>query len=344
MEQNRKYRRMTWDDRLRIEALYNSNHSFRFIAEHLGFSVSSIHSEVKHGLYSHMGAELSKRPCRYSAQLGQEYADSQATTKGVPIKLGHNYDYAKAVAAAVKQGLSPDSFVGTLRRNDEWTVSTPTLYRYIDRGYIPGVTNKSLPEKPRRKHKKNHVHLAARPPKGLSIEHRPSEISTRSTFGHWEMDSVIGRAKGKRESFLVLTERKTRFELIFRVSSKTSASTVRALERALSKFPQGTFQTITVDNGSEFQDCYGMEHDRKNNKRVTVYYCHPFSSCERGSNERANRIIRRFFPKGKSLRPYTQKDCDRVASCINSMHRRILNYATAEELFMQELENLKYPA
>lgn len=73
-------------------------------------------------------------------------------------------------------------------------------------------------------------------------------------------------------------------------------------------------------------------------------YCHPFSSCERGSNERANRIIRRFFPKGKTLKPYTQKDCDRAAASINSMHRRILDYATAEELFNQELEALKTTA
>jgi len=116
MNQNRKYRRMTWDDRLRIEALYNTNHSFRFIAAHLGFSVSSIHTEVQHGLYPHMGAELSRRPCHYSAQLGQEYADAQSTSKGVPIKLGHNYDYAKSVAAAVKQGRSLDDFVGDLRR------------------------------------------------------------------------------------------------------------------------------------------------------------------------------------------------------------------------------------
>ena len=42
-------------------------------------------------------------------------------------------------------------------------------------------------------------------------------------------------------------------------------------------------QTITVDNGSEFQDCHGMEYDKSGTKRLSVYYCHPYTSCERGS-------------------------------------------------------------
>ena len=161
------------------------------------------------------------------------------------------------------------------------------------------------------------------------------------SFGHWEMDSVIGKAKGKRQSLLVLTERMTRFEIIVRAASKTSAATVSALERTLSKFPQGTFKTITVDNGSEFQDCYGMEHDKRGNRRLTVYYCHPFSSCERGSNERNNRIIRRFFPKGRSMSSVTQKDCDRAAAAINAMPRKILDYRTAAQLFEQEIVKLQ---
>lgn len=332
MKKERKYRRMTWTDRLRIDALYNAGHSYRFIAEQLGFSASSIHREVKHGLYEHLGAEYKKRPWRYSAKIGQDYADRQATSKGVPIKLGHNYDFANHVAAEISKGHSPDAIVGTLKRSGQWTVSTPTLYRYIDLGYIPGVTNKDLQEKPRRKHKYNTVRKAARPPKGQSIERRPHEINARTSFGHWEMDSVIGKSKGVRESFIVLTERLTRYELIFRVKDKTTNSTIRALDRALSKFPKGTFKSITVDNGSEFQDCEGMEK-----RGVSVYYCHPYTSCERGSNERQNRIIRRFFPKGQSLRKYTQKDCDKVADWINTMPRKILGYATSAERFETQI-------
>lgn len=336
----RKYRRMDWSDRLRIEALYNAAHSYRSIAEQIGFSVSSVYAEIQHGLYPHMGAETTRRPYHYSAQIAQDYADFQATSKGVEIKLGKNHDYARDVAQLVRTGVSIDIIVNTKKRRGQWTVSTSTLYRYIDRGYIPGVTNKQLPEKLRRKQRRHNTVKAARAPKGLPIDRRPHEIDSRSSFGHWEMDSVIGKAEGKSQSLLVLTERKTRYEIILRVRSKTMTATVRALESTLSKFPTGTFRTITVDNGCEFQDCQGMEKDRQGNKRLTVYYCHPYSSWERGSNERNNRVIRRYFPKGKSLARVTQKDCDRVALAINSMPRKILDYHTAAELFEQELANL----
>lgn len=151
---------------------------------------------------------------------------------------------------------------------------------------------------------------------------------------------MIGKAKGQKQSLLVLTERLTRYEIIIRVLSKTGAATVEALRETLTQFPKGTFKSITVDNGSEFSDCQGMEHDENGNKRLTVYYCHPYTSCERGSNERNNRIIRRFFRKGDSLHKVTQQDCDFVADQINDMPRKILGYATARELFDGELAKL----
>ena len=151
--------------------------------------------------------------------------------------------------------------------------------------------------------------------------------------------SVIGKATGKYESLLTFIERRTRFQVIIRVPNKEAKTTTKALERVLSKFPRGAVKTITVDNGSEFQDYEGLKALVEE-----VYYCHPYCSSERGSNERANRIIRRFFPKGKSMKHVTQKDCDRAAHWMNTMPRKILNYATAEELFQQELANLQTKA
>lgn len=334
-----KYHRTTWSDRLTIERLFNNGHSRRFIAREMHRSVSTISEEIGHGLYLHRdGATWLDIP-KYSAQIAQDHADWQATVKGVPIKLDDRYDYAEHVADQIKQGRSPDQITGRLKREGEWTVSTPTLYRYIDKGYIPNVTNKHLREKPNKKRKYRHVKVR-RPPKGTSIEKRPEEVNSRTTFGHWELDSVIGKAKGSNQSLLVLTERLTRYEIILRVLSKTGAATVEALRKTLTQFPEGTFKTITVDNGSEFQDCQGMEHDAGGHKRLIVYYCHPYTSCERGSNERNNRIIRRFFRKGHSLHKVTQQDCDFVADQINDMPRKILGYATARELFEEELAKL----
>jgi len=224
-----------------------------------------------------------------------------------------------------------------LKKEHKWTVSTSTLYRYIDRGYIPNVSNSDLPYKPYRKRKYRRVKAAAAP-KGTSIERRPHEVEFRSSFGHWELDSVIGKSKGKNQSVLTLVERKTRYELVLKVPDKSALSTVKALRKTLCKFPTGTFQTITVDNGSEFADCEGMENAVKN--KLTVYYCHPYSSYERGTNERYNRVLRAFLPKGTSFAKITQKDCDAIAHRMNNTPRKVLNYATPQELFTQEIKKL----
>ena len=336
----RSYRRMTMTDRLKIEALWNAGHSYRDISHQLGFSPSSIHREVTRSLYPHMGAECTRRPWHYSADIGQQQSDYYATSKGTEIKLGKNHTYANYVAEQVQQKQSPAAIVQALRRQDKWTVSVTTLYRYIHQGYIPGVTAQSLMEVSRRKRKNTHVKTASRPPKGTSIERRPDEINARTTFGHWEMDSIIGKAKGLHQSMLTLTERLTRFEIVLLVPDKTSRSTVVALDALFSKAPKGLFKSITVDNGPEFQDCYGMEHDKNGEKRTQIYYCHPYSSSERGSNERNNRILRRFFPKGQSFESYTSKDCQKAAEYMNNMPRKVLNYATAAELFYEHLKKL----
>lgn len=333
------YHRITWTDRLIIEKLFNNGHSCRFIAKEMHRSVSTISEEIRHGLYAHRDGATWLDVEKYSAQIAQDYTDWQATSKGTSLKLDKRYDFAIQVSDQIKQGRSPDQITGRLRREGKWTVSTPTLYRYIDKGYIPDVTNKSLREKSSTKRPYHHV-KAKRPPKGTSIEKRSEEINSRTTFGHWEFDSVIGKAKGQRQSLLVLTERLTRHEIILRAASKTKAATVEALRKIIQQFPRDTFKTLTVDNGSEFADCEGMEQDENGVKRLTVYYCHPYTSCERGSNERNNRIIRRYFRKGRSLRNVTQRDCDFVAAQINDMPRKILGYATARELFEQELAKL----
>lgn len=341
MHKTKKYHRITWTARLQIEALFNAGHTYRFIALQVGYTAAAIHNEVKHGLYNHLNGDTWVYEKRYSAQIAQEYTDMQATSKGCDIKLGHNYAYANYVATQVKQGVSPDIIVGTLKRAGKWTVSTTTLYRYIDKGYIMGVTNGDLLEKPRRKRRYRKVKKASKRPAGTSIERRPPEVQQRKEFGHWELDSVIGKIKGKRQSLLVLTERVTRFEIIVHAKDKTSRTTVKMLDNIFKQYPQGTFKTITVDNGAEFADAWGMEHDKQGNKRTSVYYCHPFCSAERGSNERQNRIIRRYFPKGANFAKITAKECRHVQDKINNMPRKILGYQSAAECFKDYIKVTK---
>ena len=125
-EKVRKFRHMTWEDRLRIEALKNAGHSYRFIAKQVGFSVSAVYTEVQRGLYWHKDGQTWIDEQRYSATVAQENADYRATAKGTGLKLGKNYEYVEYVSSKILAGWSPDSIVGDLVRRGQWTVSTPT--------------------------------------------------------------------------------------------------------------------------------------------------------------------------------------------------------------------------
>lgn len=158
----------------------------------------------------------------------------------------------------------------------------------------------------------------------------------RTHFGHWEMDTVIGQARGENNVLLVLTERKTRFELVIKIKRKQSRYVVKALQtlrRKYSKSFKHVFKSITVDNGTEFSDYDGMR------KYTNIYYCHPFASSERGSNENANAIIRRHIPKGIDMNKVTHKRVKQVQDWMNNYPRKILG-TTANIAFQNELATI----
>jgi len=155
--------------------------------------------------------------------------------------------------------------------------------------------------------------------------------------------SLFTTNKGKgKAALLTLTERKTRMKIIRKLKAGTQAAVVRAIngiERQMG--PEAfhmVFKSITADNGSEFLDFQALEKSvRGGLRRTQVYYAHPYSSWGRGTNENANRIIRRFIPKGCDISKITRAEIQRIENWINRYPRKILNFKTAEEMFIQEL-------
>ena len=122
-----------------------------------------------------------------------------------------------------------------------------TIYRYLHRGLLDARPSDLL-EHGIRKHSWKRAAPRKPPIHGTSIERRPQIISDRSTFGHWEMDSVIGKKQGQNESIVVMTERMTRMELIFKVPRKDSASVVAVLDRLQRRSDfRRIFKSITMD-------------------------------------------------------------------------------------------------
>ena len=177
-----------------------------------------------------------------------------------------------------------------------------------------------------------------------SIEKRPKEVQDRTTFGHWELDSVIG-SKRKGNTILSFTERLTRMQLIYIADDKSSLSTVKVINLIERKLGSTNFRKIfksfTCDNGTEFSNVVGMEYSPiTHRKRTNVWYCHAYASSERGSNENQNGFIRRFISKGTPISEYTLIDIKRIQDFINEYPRGIFNYKSSSELFFAELEKI----
>ena len=141
------------------------------------------------------------------------------------------------------------------------------------------------------------------------------------------MDTVVGK-KGTSAVLLVLTERKTREEIIRKMKSKSQYCVVKEIdkiERKLgSKKFRETFKTITCDNGCENLDYEGIERSvLTKQSRTKVYYAHPYSAWERGSNENANKLIRRFIPKGVDIGEFSHERIKMIEHWINNYPRRI---------------------
>lgn len=337
-----KGKHFTKDERAKIETLRKAGHTHQYIADFLGCCRSAVTKEIKKGQVDHLDGATWLMTKVYDAYAAQKYADYQKTAHSKGLKLGNNHAYAAAVASCIKQKYSPYAAIQLVGDIYGLTVSKQTLYRYIAEGLIPNVSYKHLPVGHPKK-RKNTVQADEQPIRARntlhrSIEQRPKNINLRDAFGHWEIDSIVGSSKGKKESCLVITERMTRQEIVLKVSDKTAASTTKAMQRLKQKLGRDfnkLFLTISSDNGCEFADQDGFD-----NLGVPVFYCHPQAPHERGSNENNNKLLRRHFPKGESMKKKTQHDATLAQHFINGYPREMFDGKSSGDLFRDELQKL----
>ena len=334
-----------------LEDCVNAGLNKRVIAEKLGVCLSTVYKEIQRGLYykkvrswhGYYGEVHYKQVPAYSAQIAQDKYDLAMTAKGRPLKIGNDYDFVRYVEKRVcVDKLSPCAVCGEIRRNRpcKTVISKTTMYRYISQGIFMGISSEHLPFGQRKKRYRKTV--IKRPPKGTSIERRPADILLRDHFGHWEMDCVVGRQYTKNV-LLVLTERLTRYEIMMKMPNRKAATVVQyldRLERRYGKKFRALFKSITVDNGPEFSDFAGLERSVYGGRRTSIFYCHPYTSCERGSNERINRDIRRLLPKGTDFSKISDKRVQEVARWVNEYPRELFGFGNSAEVFAREFAAL----
>ncbi len=342
-----KFSHLSWDKRISIASYLKVGVKPKEIAKLIDVHISTVYREIKRGKYERLNLDLTKE-YKYSPDIAHEKYKSNLKEKGRYLKIGNDIDYANFLEhMVVDRKYSPYATLEYIKKNNmcfKTKICKTTFYNYIENDIFLRLTNKKLPVKKNKKRRKNKVQRRSKF-LGKSIDIRPKEVDEREIFGHWEMDLVISSSKTSK-SLLVLTERKTRKEVIRILKHKTSKDVVKSLagiEKGIGcKRFKEIFKTITVDNGTEFADNKGLERSCINNKqRTEIYYCHPYSSWERGTNETTNKLVRRWLPKGTSFKNLKNKDILEIEKWINNYPRKLFNGSSAEEQFQKEVKGLK---
>ena len=342
-----KGKHLTYEERVKIEAYKELGCSNRKIARILNRAPQTSNNAVNQGTVRtfkqrqvHNDKVYEYDEYSYSSEADlQIYLRNHQSCGRRPKWLQCDSFTSWADDKMLNKGCSPDMVVGRATKDELFPAdlipSTSTLYHWIDRG-IMRTKNIDLLEKVSRKprndspkHRKNRRVL------GPSIKDRPEKVDTREHFGHWEIDTLIGSQAKEDPVLLTLVERKTRFEIIIKINQKAEGHVNQAIEQLYERLGnQATtlFKTITSDNGSEFAGIYELLTDI-----TDVYFARPYASYERGTKENQHKLIRRFIPKGKCLADISANTINRIQQWINNIPRKILDYRTAKEAFLDEL-------
>lgn len=339
---SRKNKHLSKYERGKIQLLHSQGLSAYAIGKQLNRASNTIRNELKRGSVPQIKGN--KTVMVYYPDVAQRVYETNRKNCGPKFKLfqcAEFIDYATELF--YEEGQSLDSICGAAHLHNKFPkpemVCTKTLYNYVDAGLLP-ITNVDLPLKVQRSSKTSR-NRRYKKKLGRSIEERPECINNRSEFGHWEIDTVIGKKNKNEAVLLTMTERMTRKEIIRKIPAKTAEAVQNALLKLINEAGDcfsKVFKSFTSDNGSEFAELSSIEKiiDTK------VYFAHPYASGERGTNERHNGLIRRFIPKGKSMNQIPIKTIAKVQNWCNTLPRKILGYLTPDEAFEDQLREILY--
>ena len=336
--ESRKNKHLNFEERMTIQIRLKDGFSPYKIAKELKRPLNTIQNEIKRGTVPQI--KQNKKVMVYLADAGNAVYQKNRSKCGRKFRrltcdrfISYVTDKMKSSNWSVDASVGEALVSGSFTRDE--TVCTKTIYNYIDLGLME-IKNADLPMKLRINTKPKRIRASKRK-LGESIENRPDSVNDRTEFGHWEIDTVIGKKTSDDCVLLTLAERHTRNFIVRKISSKSSAAVMQGIEELRSyygdRFNQ-VFKSITSDNGLEFADLHTLDEIAG----TKVYFTHPYSSSERGTNERHNGLIRRFIPKGTSISSFSVDKLFSIEYWCNTLPRKILGYRTPEELFEEHLD------
>lgn len=239
-------------------------------------------------------------------------------------------DLKEYVLKGLAKQHSPEQISGELEYEHNQLISHECIYQFI---YADKQCNGKLYLNLRRSHRKRKKRFGSptrqgQIPNRTGIEERSKAANERTRKGDWEIDTVIG--KNHQGALVTAVDRKTRYVIIRKVDRKQAALVSAALRDGLREF---VVQSITCDNGKEFagHETWG----------VPTYFCNPYSSWERGTNENTNGLIRQYFPKKTDFKSISDEEVMRVQNLLNHRPRKCLGYKTPHAILVEN-KHIRY--
>lgn len=356
-----KYSRLTFADRITIEVLYGARFKYSFIGAFVGKNRSNIKREVDKNSIEYWDIVSTKSPYEnrgqenikyYSSEKAQEQANINKLRNRKKCKLDRYPGLRANVVKLLKEKTveySPDVIAGLSRagklKDAEVTIGATAIYKAVqERKYglrINDLPHKMKYNKPQKEENKQKKEISEKK-KEISIEVMPEEIKKKEVDTHFEGDSIIGKARGRNNTLITLVNVASQFTMIKRSSNKTAEATVEVMNKIEEEIPEinKIMESLLLDNGTEFSKFEELMKsiDKKKGKRFQIYFAHPYSSYERGSNENKNRLIRRYFKKGRLVETISDEEILKIARRINNMPRKALGYRTPLEVFEEKLK------
>ena len=311
---------ITEKQRYAISKMLQVPMSKKDIAEAIGVDRSNIYREIKRNCDSRSG--------KYNPDLAQRKADKRKVEK--KRKEVFTQAMKKRVKKLLRKDLSPEQIVGRSQVENIAMVSHETIYCWIWQDKRQGGDlHKSL-RRQGRKYSKRGSKNAGRGfiPNRVEIDQRPSIVEQKERFGDLEIDTIIG--KNHKGAILTINDRATSRVWIRKLSGKEAIPVAKFTVQALRKV-KNLIHTITADNGKEF----AKHEDIAQKLDINFYFCKPYHSWERGSNENTNGLIRQYIPKSTDFSEVTNKRIKWIENNLNNRPRKRLGYLTPNEKFKQ---------
>lgn len=326
-KRKKKYKHLGLLDRDRIEALLKSGHKQKEIAEVLGINKSTISREIKRNRRK-IRTVGGNKDGPYEASVADHKAYvNRLYSKYQGKKINENIDLQNYIIEKLEKHWNPDEISGRMKEEKKPFYASKTaiyewLYSAWGQKHCHLLYSKQYHSKKQKKKKTERTLI----PNRKSITERPLGAINRTRFGHYEADTIVsGKKTGSRESLSVIYERKAKYidaKKIQNLKPETNVIAIKEMEEKLSKVLSATF-----DNG--------IENTRHEKLGFNTYFCDPYSSWQKGGVENANKMIRRYIPKGSDISKYSNSYVKMVVERINDKPRKSLNYKTASEVMIQ---------